>query len=93
MVVLEAGACGKPVVAADIGGLNEAVVDGETGFLVEVRDSSVFAAAIVRLLSDGQLRRQFGENARRRVLEKFAWQRISSQVEHIYESAGTGVYR
>lgn len=93
MVVLEAGACGKPVVAADIGGLNEAVVDGETGFLVEVRDSSVFAAAVVRLLSDGPLRRQFGENARRRVLEKFTWQRISGQVEHIYESAGTGVYR
>lgn len=93
MVVLEAGACGRPVIASDIGGLNEAVVDGETGFLVEVRDPSLFAAAMVKVLSDDPLRRQLGENAHRRVLEKFTWHRISGEIEHIYEAALTRVYK
>ena len=92
IVVLEAGACGRPVIASDIGGLNEAVVDGETGFLVDVKDPSLFAATIVKVLSDDPLRRQLGENARGRVLESFTWDRICSQVERIYEAARTNPY-
>ena len=87
IVVLEAGACGKPVIASDIAGLNEAVVDGKTGFLVDVEDTGLFAATIVKVLSDDPLRRQLGENARGRVLENFTWDRICSQVERIYEAA------
>lgn len=89
MVVLEASACGRPVIASNIGGLNEAVVDGETGFLVDVKDPSLLAATIVKVLSDDPLRRQLGENARGRVLENFTWDRICSQVERIYEAART----
>jgi len=93
MVVLEAGACGRPVIASDIGGLNEAAVDGETGFLVDVKDSSLFAAAILKLLGSASVREQLGRNARRRVLENFTWHRVCSQVEHIYEAASTNRLR
>ena len=93
IVVLEAGACGRPVIASDIGGLNEAVVDGETGFLVNVKDPSLFAAAIVKVLGNDSLQQQLGRNARRRVLKIFTWHRICSQVEHVYQAAWAGLSR
>ena len=50
--LLDAMACGKPVVATTAGGIPEVVVDGETGLLVPPRDPRAMAAAIVRLLAD-----------------------------------------
>ena len=50
--LLDAMACGKPIVATTAGGIPEVVVDGETGFLVPPRDHEAMAAAIVRLLKD-----------------------------------------
>ena len=59
--LLDAMACGKPIVATTAGGMPEVVVDGETGLLVPPRDHEAMAAAIVRLLKDDALRRQMGE--------------------------------
>jgi glycosyltransferase involved in cell wall biosynthesis len=69
MVYLEAQSCGLPVVAFDNAGTPEAIRDGRTGLLVPMGDGPCFAAAIDRLLSDPDLRRRWGENAKGYVRE------------------------
>ena len=64
--LLEAMAAARPVLATRVGSLDEMVVDGETGILVEPRSPKQLAAAIERLLADSDLRRQYGTAARRR---------------------------
>jgi phosphatidylinositol alpha-1,6-mannosyltransferase len=66
LVYLEAGAHRLPVVAHAIGGVPEAVIDGETGLLVPPGDQSALTAAFVRLLSDPALRRRLGEGGHAR---------------------------
>jgi glycosyltransferase involved in cell wall biosynthesis/uncharacterized membrane protein len=69
--VLEAMASGLPVVATDVGGVSELVVDGETGLLVQPGDAAALAAAVERLLRDRELRREFGASARLRAERLF----------------------
>jgi len=69
--VLEAMAAGLPVVATDVGGVAEAVEDGETGFLVPAADSEALARALERLVLDGELRRRLGAAGRARALSLF----------------------
>ena len=64
LVYLEAGSHGLPVVAHAIGGVPEAVIDGETGLLVAPGDSAALSAAFARLLGDPALRRRLGEAGR-----------------------------
>ncbi|MBN2013936.1 MAG: glycosyltransferase family 4 protein [Candidatus Altiarchaeota archaeon] len=64
-VIREAMASGRPVVASNIGGIPELVVEGETGFLVSVRNPDELTEKILRLLSDWNLAKKMGENARR----------------------------
>ena len=72
IVFLEAAACGVPQVAGRSGGSADAVVDGETGYVIDrPRDPAPLANALRRLLSDAQLRSRAGEASRRRVLESF----------------------
>jgi len=71
LTVLEAMACGAPVVASDVGGISEAVVDGVTGMLVPCRDSDALASAVTALLDDVDRRAAFGMAAAQRVLEHF----------------------
>lgn len=69
--VLEAMACGLPVVATNVGGTAEAVADGETGILIPARRPDAIAAAIERLLDAPSLRAKFGHAARERVRTRF----------------------
>ena len=69
--VLEAMAARLPVVATDVGGLSELVVEGETGLLVPPADATAFAEALERLLCDPELRRRFGASARLRAERHF----------------------
>jgi glycosyltransferase involved in cell wall biosynthesis len=69
--ILEAMAAGLPVVASNVGGVPEAVVDGHTGLLVPPSDPQSLAAAIGRLLDDPARRRRLGEAGRLRVAEHF----------------------
>ena len=78
--LLDAMACGKPVVATSVGGIPEVVVDGETGFLVPPRDPEALAAAIVRLLADRGLREQDGR--RRPRARRSGLQRRAHGAEH-----------
>ncbi|MBD3379953.1 MAG: glycosyltransferase [Candidatus Omnitrophica bacterium] len=81
-VFLEANACGKPVIAASSGGVPEAVIDGETGILVEPEDASGAAEALKRLLGDRDLARKMGMAGRERVLRDFDW---SARAEKLWD--------
>ncbi len=70
---LEAGACGKPVVAGRGGGTGEAVEDGVTGLLVDPLDVNEIAQAIVRVLKNEELARRLGENGRKRAAKQPNW--------------------
>jgi glycosyltransferase involved in cell wall biosynthesis len=69
--VLEAMAAGLPVVASDVGGVAELVVDGETGLLVPPGDPDRLAAALARVLDDRALRERLGAAGRARARERF----------------------
>jgi glycosyltransferase involved in cell wall biosynthesis len=82
--VLEAMAAGLPVVAPDVGGVGEAVEDGETGFLVPAADAEALAGALERLLVDGELRRRLGAAGRARALGLFDVFRYRAAYEELY---------
>ena len=71
LAALEAMACGVPVVASDVGGVSEVVVDGETGFLAPAGDVAAMAAYARRLLSDDDLRRRMSRAARHAAETRF----------------------
>jgi len=74
--LVEASACGLPVVAGNSGGVPDAVRDGETGFLVAPEDPAAFADAICRLLADDELTRRVGAAGRRAVESYYNWDRV-----------------
>jgi phosphatidyl-myo-inositol dimannoside synthase len=76
IVLLEAAAAGKPTVAMRVGGIPDAIEDGKSGILVEPGDYGRLADALVALLRDGNRRLMMGEYARRRVDERFCWERV-----------------
>jgi glycosyltransferase involved in cell wall biosynthesis len=82
--VLEAMAAGLPVVATDVGGLSELVVDGKTGLLVPPADGTALAEAVQRLLRDPELRRRFGARARLRAEQRFDLMRFREAHIAIY---------
>jgi phosphatidyl-myo-inositol dimannoside synthase len=73
IVFLEAAAHGLPVLAGKSGGIEEAVVDGETGLLVAPDDPKGLAENLRRLLDDPELRKKMGETAKNRVVMDFQW--------------------
>ncbi len=83
LVVAEAMATGKPVVASRIGGIPEVMGD-RTGFLVKPRDSNELATKIALLASDEKLRKEFGKNARERVEKYFTWDKIAEDYKSFY---------
>ncbi|MCW4003164.1 MAG: glycosyltransferase family 4 protein [Candidatus Bathyarchaeota archaeon] len=86
MGLIEAMACGLPVVATDVGGIPEVVEQGKTGLLVESGDSGALAKAILDIFSDGKMRIRMSEAARKRAVKLFSWEKIANDVSQIYES-------
>lgn len=80
VVTAEAMACGVPVVARDVGGIAESVIDGATGFVVPIRDDRRFVERIVSLLQSPELRAQYGAAGRARAQQHFA---VNAQVHKI----------
>ncbi|MGZ8619813.1 MAG: glycosyltransferase family 4 protein [Actinomycetota bacterium] len=79
-VFIEAAACGRPVVVGDSGGAREALVDGETGMLVDGADVASVAAAVAALLGDPALARRMGEAGRARVERSHTWPAIAERL-------------
>jgi glycosyltransferase involved in cell wall biosynthesis len=86
IVLLEAQATAKPVVAFDVGGVHEAILDKETGFLVKP-DSHDLADAILRLLSDRSLRERMGHRGREFVSNNFSWDACAQRMLQVYREA------
>jgi phosphatidyl-myo-inositol dimannoside synthase len=82
IVYLEAATYGKPVVAGNVAGALDAVVDGETGLLVDPTDHLAVAEAITRLLLNPELARRLGDAGARRA-RRFAWPVICARVEAV----------
>jgi len=86
-VLLEAAACGRALVATDVPGCREIVIDGYNGLLVPARDSQALAAAIERLLQDAGLRQRFGACGRALVEAEFAEERVVEQTLALYAAS------
>jgi len=86
-VILEAMACGLPVVATAVGGVPDLVQDGVTGFLCAPRDTAGIVAALARLAGDPVLRREMGERARVHVERCHARDRLPDLLESLYRTA------
>ena len=76
--LMEAAACGVPVVATRVGGIPELVVDGVTGLLSSPGDATAFASVLERILGDAPLRERMSVAARQRAVEQFS---VARQVE------------
>jgi glycosyltransferase involved in cell wall biosynthesis len=85
LVVLEAMALGRAVVATTVGGTPELVSEGETGLLVPPRDVEALTAALRRVLDDDDLRRRLGDAGKRRVAERFSSEAMTRDVLAIYD--------
>jgi glycosyltransferase involved in cell wall biosynthesis len=85
MVLLEAGACELPVVATDVPGTREAIVNGTTGWLTEAGDPAKLAAAMERMMNTPAAeRRAMGEQARSEVQRRFGMDAILDRWEQMY---------
>ena len=84
--ILEAMACGTPVVGAAAGGTPELVADGETGLLTSPDDAEALEAALIHLAEQPLLRKSLGEAARRRAEEEFSLDRQAAETELVYRS-------
>jgi starch synthase len=93
IVNLEAMGCQAPVVASDVGGIPEVVVDGETGLLVHYdadepgQFEADFAAAINKVIEDPARAREMGRAGRERAISDFGWDRIAARTVEVYQQA------
>lgn len=90
VAVIEASACGKPVVVSDVGGLPEVVKDGITGIVVPPRNPQKTAEAIEKLVLDVKLRKKMGEAGRKRVDKLYDWNKNVEQMIEIYKTIKRG---
>ena len=84
--MIQAMACGKPVVGSRINGIPEVIVDGETGFLVEPDNAGELAGKITTLLDDRTLRERMGIAGRARVVNQFDQDILVREMEEAYRS-------
>lgn len=82
--LIEAGACGRPVVATDVGGVRSVVADGESGLLVPAQDPVTLAHALGRVLGDADLSRRFGRVGRARSAA-FEQDRLFGDIRALYQ--------
>jgi glycosyltransferase involved in cell wall biosynthesis len=83
--LLEAAACGRPLIATDAPGCREIVLEDETGLLVPIENPAALAQAIMRLVESPELRARYGKSARRLVLDKLSARIIGSSIVELYD--------
>jgi glycosyltransferase involved in cell wall biosynthesis len=86
MVPVEAMACGIPVVVSEDAALGDAVIDGNTGFLVPPAEPVKLAGRIRQLLASPLLREGYGIAAASRVRSRYSWERIGQETLAVYEA-------
>lgn len=81
---VEAMACARPVIGAEVGGIKSTVNDSVTGFLIPSRDPAALADRLARLHRHPDLARAMGEAGRRRACEHYTWRHVAMQLAAIY---------
>jgi glycosyltransferase involved in cell wall biosynthesis len=90
--LIEAAACGRPIVASDVPGCREIVRPGENGLLVPARDTATLAAALKQLIQDPELRHAMGIRGQKIAEKEFSMDLVITQTLNVYHSAmGLGV--
>jgi len=84
LVALEAMACGTPVIASRVGGLQHTVEDGVTGFLVPAGDPQALAQKLRMVLCDAELRQRLGANAQRST-QSYSWRAVAERMMSVYQ--------
>ena len=82
--VLEAMSCGKPIVATNVGGIPDSVINNYNGILVPPNNPKELGKALLSLIGDDKLRLKLGANSRKRSVSKFDWSIIAKQINKIY---------
>ena len=83
--ILEAMASGLPIIATNVGGNPELVVDGETGLLVEKEDVAAMSVAMLQLVADDVLRGQLAKASYQRALDEFSIERMVERYQQVYD--------
>lgn len=83
--LLEAMACGKPIITTFVGGNSELVEHGKTGLLVQPKSSEELAEKILDLLIDSNKRVQMGQRGRDKILKHYTWEKIVPMYKRVYE--------
>jgi starch synthase len=81
---LEAMACERPVVSTRVGGITDVVLDGETGLLVPPNNPDELSNAVNRIVADPKLSERMGEAGRRRVEDRFTWDKVAMETLSLY---------
>lgn len=84
MVLVEAMACAKPVIASNLSGVRSVVDDGVNGILVEPKNVHGLTSAIERILSDDELAKKMGEEGLKKVREKYEWERVGGKLSTLF---------
>lgn len=90
IVFVEANLRGKPVVGGRSGGIPDAVIDGETGLLVDPSDPADIAEAVTRLLTEPELAERLGRGGRRRAIEDLSWPEYTERFRRVLSEAAAG---
>lgn len=90
VAVLEASACGRPVIATKVGGVPEVLIDGKTGLLVPSEDENKLAEAILRLAKDSNLMRKMGQAGYEFVKDNYDWELSLDKMTALYERLSDG---
>lgn len=85
VAVVEAMACELPIIATDVDGFKEVLVNGKTGVIVKRQDIAAIATAMEDLIFNRDKRIEYGKNARKRVLEKYSWDKNVEYMMSVYE--------
>jgi glycosyltransferase involved in cell wall biosynthesis len=88
VVLIEAAELGLPLVASNVGGIPDVVVDGETGLLVPQKDPQALCDALIRLAQESGLATRLVEGAKRRIAENFSWDGIIARQVDLYVRLG-----
>lgn len=85
-VLIEAAACARPVVTSDVPGCRDAIIAGETGLLVPVKDAEALAIAIEKLVSNAELRHEMGRAGRKWAEREFAIENVVKVHLDVYQA-------
>src|SRR5207253_6193492 len=89
VAVMEAMACGRPILATRVGGTGDLILDGETGMHLEPRNVEALANGLIRVLTDRQHAAAMGRRAREWAEQQMTWERVSRTYEQIYEEVAS----